>query len=138
MPLRRPALVAILALVLAAIAPACACCRWASLGTKRGAASWYGPGFHGRRMANGRRFDRNARTAASRILPLGTIVEVTNLANGRMEVVTICDRGPYVRGRLIDLSEGTARRLGFLHHGLATVTVTPIGCDEDAGRYRAA
>ncbi|CAH2606238.1 Endolytic peptidoglycan transglycosylase RlpA (plasmid) [Rhodovastum atsumiense] len=93
---------------------------------QRGVASFYGRWHHGKRTASGAPFDMNASTAASIRLPLGTMVLVTNLANGRSEVVRINDRGPYVRGRIIDLSQGTARRLGFEQAGLATVTVCVI------------
>jgi rare lipoprotein A len=81
--------------------------------------SWYGPGFAGKPMANGRRFDRYGRSAAHRTLPLGTTVRLRNPANGRSEVVTIEDRGPFIRGRVFDVSEGTATRLGFREQGLA-------------------
>jgi rare lipoprotein A len=86
-----------------------------------GLASWYGPGFHGRRTANGERFNQYALTAAHRSLPMGTKVEVTNLSNGRQVEVRINDRGPYVGPRVIDLSYGTARALGMLGSGTARV-----------------
>jgi rare lipoprotein A (peptidoglycan hydrolase) len=76
-------------------------------------ASWYGPGFQGRRTANGERFDQNAMTAASKTLPFGTRVVVYNPRNDRQCVVTINDRGPYVPGRGIDLSHAAARKLGI-------------------------
>ncbi|PWT95297.1 MAG: hypothetical protein C5B53_11660 [Candidatus Melainabacteria bacterium] len=76
-------------------------------------ASWYGPGFQGRRTANGERFDQEAMTAASKTLPFGTRVVVYNPRNGRQCVVTINDRGPYVPGRGIDLSHAAARKLGI-------------------------
>lgn len=91
---------------------------------ERGQASYYADRFHGRRMANGRRFDRNSSSAAHRHLPLGTKVRVTNLENGRSAVVEIEDRGPYARGRIIDLSPRTAERLGMKHRGVAPVAVT--------------
>jgi rare lipoprotein A len=82
--------------------------------------SWYGgTWFHGRPMASGRRFDRMGHSAAHRTLPLGTVVRLTNPANGRSETVTIEDRGPFIRGRVFDVSEGTAGRLGFKQQGLA-------------------
>lgn len=93
---------------------------------QRGTASYYGPGFHGRRTASGERFDRNAPTAAHRTLPLGTVARVTNLENGESETVTINDRGPYVGGRVIDVSEGVADRLGMRREGTAPVQVTPL------------
>ncbi len=88
-----------------------------------GIASWYGPGFHGRRTANGERFDRNRLTAAHPTLPLPSLVEVTNLENGRKVVVRVNDRGPFAGNRLIDLSEAAARKLGFREKGLARVRV---------------
>src|SRR5918911_251849 len=84
---------------------------------QRGEASYYGPGLHGRRMADGRRLDRHELTAAHRELPLGSRATVTNLANGRTVEVEISDRGPYVEGRVIDLSEAAAARVGFLRGG---------------------
>jgi rare lipoprotein A len=91
-----------------------------------GLASWYGGSLHGRRTASGERFDQDALTAAHRTLPLGTRVRVTNLENGRSVIVTVTDRGPFVRGRVIDLSRGAARRLGILRTGTARVRVEPI------------
>jgi len=88
-----------------------------------GVASWYGARERGRLMASGRPFDPYAMVAANLALPLGTDVEVTNLRNGRRVKVRIMDRGPYVPGRVLDLSEGAAGRLGFVHQGLAPVKV---------------
>lgn len=86
-----------------------------------GMASWYGPGFHGNMSASGERFDQNALTAAHRTLPFGTIVQVTNLDNGRTVSVRINDRGPFSGGRVIDLSAGAARVLGLMDSGVAPV-----------------
>lgn len=86
-----------------------------------GTASFYCCYFHGRRAANGSRFDEMGSTAAHRTLKFGTRIRVTNMANGRSEVVTITDRGPFIRGRDIDLSLGTARRLGIERQGVAPV-----------------
>jgi rare lipoprotein A len=88
-----------------------------------GVASWYGPGFHGRRTASGEIFDQDELTAAHRRLPLGTEVKVTNLENGRSILVEINDRGPYVKGRVIDLSRAAARRLGIVEEGLGRVRI---------------
>jgi rare lipoprotein A len=88
-----------------------------------GLASWYGPGFHGRTTASGERFDQNDLTAAHRKLPLGTEVKVTNLQNGRSIVVEINDRGPYIDGRVIDVSKAAARRLGIVEEGVAKVRI---------------
>jgi rare lipoprotein A len=77
-----------------------------------GLASWYGPGFHGRKTASGERFNTGAMTAAHRSLPFGTRVKVTNVKTGRAVVVRINDRGPFVGGRVIDLSHASARAIG--------------------------
>lgn len=86
-----------------------------------GMASWYGPGFHGRRTANGERFNQNAMTAAHRTLPFGTLVRVTNVENGQSAIVRINDRGPFIRGRIIDLSVGAARAIDMYSDGVASV-----------------
>ncbi len=86
-------------------------------------ASWYGEAFHGKDTANGESFDLNAITAAHRTLPMPTIVEVTNLENGRTLQVRVNDRGPYARGRIIDLSRRSAQLLGFEGQGTAKVRV---------------
>ncbi|MGB3691884.1 MAG: septal ring lytic transglycosylase RlpA family protein [Spirulinaceae cyanobacterium] len=88
-----------------------------------GMASWYGPGFHGRRTANGERFNQNAMTAAHRSLPFNTRVRVTNKNNGRSLVLRINDRGPFIRGRIIDVSVGAAKQLGMYSSGVAPVKV---------------
>ncbi|MCP4547760.1 MAG: septal ring lytic transglycosylase RlpA family protein [bacterium] len=94
--------------------------------TLTGTASWYGGKYHGRTTANGETFDKNAMTAAHKTLPFGTRVRVTNLGNGRSVVVRINDRGPFIRGRIIDLSRKAAERLGFRKAGLAKVRVEII------------
>lgn len=99
------------------------------MGTWRmgGLASFYCCTFHGRRAANGSRFDQMAPTAAHRTWPFGTRVRVRNPRNGRSEIVTITDRGPFVRGRVIDLSLGTMRRLGLEQLGVAPVELEILG-----------
>jgi rare lipoprotein A len=92
--------------------------------THAGLASWYGPGFHGRRTANGERFNTHALTAAHRSLQFGTQVRVTNNTNGRSVVVRINDRGPYVGGRVIDLSNAAARAIGV--SGLSKVSLARL------------
>ncbi len=87
-------------------------------------ASWYGPGFQGRPTASGERFESQELTAAHRTLPLGSHVTVTNLATGKSVRVRINDRGPYVRGRAIDLSRGAARRIGLERRGVGRVRIT--------------
>lgn len=88
-----------------------------------GTASWYGPGFHGQETASGVPFDPHALTAAHRTLPLGTQATVTNLETGASVKVEINDRGPYVRGRHIDLSQAAARRIGLTKKGIARVKI---------------
>ncbi len=90
-----------------------------SMGT--GVASYYGRRFHGRLTANGERFNMNAMTAAHKTLPFGTRVRVTNPRNGRSVTVRINDRGPFIRGREIDLSRGAAERIGMIASGHARV-----------------
>ncbi len=90
-------------------------------------ASWYGPGFQGRPTSTGERYNENAMTAASKTLPLGSHVQVTNPNNGRSVVVRINDRGPYVHGRSIDLSKAAAERLGIKERGVAPVEVASLG-----------
>jgi rare lipoprotein A (peptidoglycan hydrolase) len=101
-------------------------------------ASWYGPGFVGQRTASGEVYHRDDLTAASRSLPLGTRVQVTNLNSGRSVVVRINDRGPYVRGRGIDLSQRAAERIGLNHSGVARVSVTRLDATASASSMPAA
>ncbi len=90
-------------------------------GYEAGYASWYGEKFHGRSTASGEIFDMNAYTAAHRSLPFGTRVRVTNEDNGRSVLVRINDRGPWVEGRIIDLSYAAAKQLGMLEAGVVRV-----------------
>ena len=92
----------------------------------RGTASYYSDKLHGRRTSSGEVYHRDSLTCAHRTFPFGTLLQVTNPANGRVVVVKVNDRGPYVRGRIIDLSWGAARDLGILSQGIATVTVEPL------------
>jgi rare lipoprotein A len=92
-----------------------------------GLASWYGDQFHGRPTATGERFDMHALTAAHKTLPLPGLVEVTNLANGRRVVLRVNDRGPFVDGRIIDLSRGAAEELDMLGRGVGEVRVRYLG-----------
>src|SRR5436309_8755176 len=92
-------------------------------GVQVGVASWYGPGFHGNRTANGEIYDQYELTAAHRTLPLGTRVMVTNLSNGRAVEVRINDRGPFVGGRAIDLSYAAACMLHIIGPGTARVRI---------------
>ena len=89
-----------------------------------GYASWYGPGFHGKKTANGEIFDQNKISAAHRTLPLPSIVKVTNLENGKfLESVRVNDRGPFARDRILDLSKEAAKELGFVNKGVTKVRV---------------
>ncbi|HYI70706.1 MAG TPA: septal ring lytic transglycosylase RlpA family protein [Skermanella sp.] len=88
-----------------------------------GTASWYGPGFNGKKTASGKRFDQNKLTAAHRSLPLDTVVKVTNLDNGKAVKVEINDRGPYSGKRVIDLSRAAARKLDMTDDGTARVRI---------------
>lgn len=89
-----------------------------------GKASWYGPGFHGKRTASGETFNTNELTAAHRTLPFGTKVKVVNKRTGRSVVVRINDRGPYAHGRVIDLSRASAKAIGI--DGVGSVTVAQM------------
>ena len=91
-----------------------------------GIASWYGPGFYGRRTANGEILQKGAFTAAHRTLPFGTIVRVTNLENGRYVNVRINDRGPFKYHRLIDLAHGAANELKMMRPGEINVSLELI------------
>lgn len=90
-----------------------------------GLASWYGPGFHGEETASGEIFDQREMVAAHRTLPLGSVIRVTNLENGRRVTLRVIDRGPYGRnfrkGTIVDVSRGAARRLRMLKEGLVKV-----------------
>jgi rare lipoprotein A len=93
---------------------------------ERGVASWYGEPFHGRRTANGEVYDMYGLTAAHRVMPLGTRVKVTHLHNGNSVVVRVNDRGPFIRGRILDLSYEGARVLGMIESGTAPVEIEVI------------
>jgi rare lipoprotein A len=103
-----------------------------------GLASWYGPGFHGDRTASGEIFDQREMVAAHRSLPLGSVVRVTNLENGRRVVLRVIDRGPYGRnyrkGTIIDVSRGAARRLDFIRDGLVRVRVEVVRLGGEGGQ----
>jgi rare lipoprotein A len=98
--------------------------------TETGVASWYGKAHHGRRTANGERFDMRAMTAAHRTLPFDTIVRVTNLDTGKVVKVRINDRGPYVKGRIIDLSAKAAQTLDISEDGTANVRIETFAADQ--------
>lgn len=125
MPARLAALCALLVLVCG-----CATTRGPSATGRRapevGLASYYGREYHGQRTASGEVYDRNRLTAAHPRLPFGTHVRVTNLGNGRSVIVTITDRGPFTRHRIIDVSYRAARELDFVRDGTARVRVDAL------------
>jgi len=124
-----------LAALVAALLAASACAtlpRSAGKAEEVGIASWYGGEFQGRPTASGEVFETNDMTAAHRTLPFGTHVMVTNLQNDRSVVVRINDRGPFVRGRIIDLSYAAARVLGIVGPGTARVCLETLGGSEAA------
>lgn len=94
--------------------------------SQKGFASWYGPGFHGRRTANGERYDMNALTAAHPSLPFGTRVAVRNVRTGQSVIVRINDRGPFSKSRILDLSYAAAREVGMVRSGTAFVEIHPL------------
>lgn len=101
--------------------------RRAALRVESGQASYYAPRFHGRRTASGERYDHQAMTVAHRTLPFGTVLRVTNERNGRTITVRVNDRGPHIRGRIVDLSGAAARRLGVT--GVAPVRIEVVAPD---------
>jgi len=103
-----------------------------------GMASWYGRDFHGKKTSNGERYDMHAMTAAHKTLPLGVYVKVENRKNGREIVVRVNDRGPFVKGRIIDLSFEAAKKLGVTAEGTAPVRVEALGYQgTGAEKYKA-
>jgi rare lipoprotein A len=104
-------------------------------GVQVGVASWYGKDFHGRPTASGEIYNMHAMTAAHKTLPFGTVVLVTNLENNRQVRVTINDRGPFVRGRIIDLSYAAFKRLERVEKGTARVRLETLGRDLKYVRY---
>lgn len=93
---------------------------------ERGVASWYGPGFHGRKTANGETYDMRQLTAAHRTLPLGSVVQVRSLTNGRTVTVRINDRGPFARNRILDLSQAAAQALSMVGKGTDQVEIRVV------------
>ena len=103
---------------------------------ERGQASWYGNQYHGRQTASGETFDQEAMTAAHKELPFGTVVEVRNRNNDQTVVVRINDRGPFVRGRIIDLSRGAAREIDMIGAGVVPVDLRILEKGEEQPRQR--
>lgn len=93
---------------------------------ERGVASWYGPGFHGRKTANGETYDMHQLTAAHRTLPLGSVVQVRSLTNGRTVTVRVNDRGPFARNRILDLSQAGAQALDMVGRGTDQVEIRVV------------
>ena len=112
-----------LKMILSALLLACCAGSLSAEEGQAGKASWYGPGHIGKKTANGEIFTGRLRTAAHRDLPMGAVVRVLDKNTGRSVVVRINDRGPYVAGRVIDLSERAARDLGIRERGTADVTL---------------
>lgn len=104
----------------------------ASAIVQRGACSWYGPGFHGRRTSNGEVFDKHELTAAHPTLPFGSELEVTDMRSGNTVRVRVNDRGPFVHGRILDLSYGAASSLGIIGRGVADVRLRLVDLDESS------
>ncbi len=102
--------------------------------TQSGIASWYGPGFQGRKTASGERFNMNTYTAAHRTYAFGTKLCVKNLRNGRGVTVRVNDRGPFARGRVVDVSRKAAQSLGMIRSGTASVRVSVVGSEQRVGR----
>lgn len=104
--------------------------------TASGIASWYGPDFHGKKTSNGETYNMNAMTAAHKTLPMNTMVRVTNLGNGAQTTVRINDRGPFVAGRIIDLSKAAATSIGMIGTGTARVKLEVVGFYGDGKNYQ--
>ena len=102
---------------------------------ERGSASWYGPGFHGNRTANGELYDMHQLTAAHRTLPLGSVAEVRSLSTGRQVTVRINDRGPFARGRILDLSFAGAQAMGMIGRGTDDIELRVIRYQGKAGEF---
>jgi len=98
--------------------------NYVDMGTMK--ASWYGPGFHGQKTANGEKYDQMSFTAAHKSLKFGTLLKITNLRNKKTVVVRINDRGPYIDGRDLDLSKASALALGMVKRGVAKIKVEEI------------
>jgi len=103
--------------------------------TQMGIASWYGPNFHGKYTSNGEVYNMFAYTAAHKTLPMNTIVKVTNLDNGKSVIVRINDRGPFVKGRIIDLSYVAGKKIGLDKSGTAPVKLEVIGFGKRVSKY---
>ncbi len=126
---RLPPIHIIITVFVAMIISSCATTRSGSV-LDQGEASWYGPGFHGKTTANGETYNQNDLTAAHRTLPFNTVVRVINMDNGKAVTVRINDRGPYARGRIIDLSKEAARRIDMIDSGVAPVRLLLVSSEQ--------
>jgi len=129
---KKPLLLALAAIAMLSFA-ACAPYQARKVPMKHsseGMASWYGPGFHGRKTASGERYNQRDLTAAHKTLPFGSMIRVINVDNGKAVVVRINDRGPFVRGRVIDLSRAAAERIGMIGQGTARVKLASLDVRE--------
>ena len=102
----------------------------------RGVSSWYGPNFHGKLTANGEIYNMYAYTAANKIMPFGTIVKVINLNNGKSVIVRINDRGPFMKGRILDLSYAAGKKIGLDKTGTAPVKIIVLKAPKINHRYK--
>ena len=105
-------------------------------GTLTGTASWYGGSFHGRMTANGETYNMYELTAAHKTLPFGTLLRVTNLSNQKKMFVRVNDRGPFIPGRILDLSYGAARELGMVESGIKRVKIEILSLSARASRKK--
>ncbi len=102
----------------------------------KGTASWYGPNFHGNQTSNGEYYDMHAATAAHKTLPINTLLRVTNVENGLSTIVRVNDRGPFVKNRIIDLSNQAAQEIDMIKKGTAKVTIEVLDFDDSASAYK--
>jgi len=101
----------------------------------KGTASWYGPNFHDNKTSNGEYYDMHAATAAHKTLPINTLLQVTNLENGKSTIVRVNDRGPFVKNRIIDLSRQAAQEIDMIKNGTAKVSIEVLDFDNSASEY---
>jgi len=136
MGMKQAAVACLAATVTAALAGSQASAEDRSGRTERGKASYYAETFNGHKMADGRRFSPRSDAAASKTLPIGTTAKVVNLENGKSANVQVEDRGPYARGRVMDVSPKVARSLDMGRTGVAPVEVKPIAIPEPNGKVK--
>ncbi len=132
--MKKQTWLASLSVVVLALAACSSTPEIAAANTQSGKASWYGPGFQGRKTASGERFNMNTYSAAHRTYAFGTKLCVENLHNGRGVTVRVNDRGPFDRGRVVDVSRKAAQSLGMIRSGTTSVRVSVIGSKRKVGR----